>query len=114
MTEPLDIRSVLGLGQSEPESKQVEQPPENKPRYVKLEQDHKDLLEMRKNIKKQAENIRKSEHLRCEIYKGVKAGADHTTLLLMALECISSMTGDTVFYRQNADYIKAKEISNNE
>jgi hypothetical protein len=105
--EPLSIRNTLGLGKSEVKVKDTPSPIQSTPRYVKLEQDNKDLLEMRKNLKKQCENIRKSEHLRCKIYKGVKQGVDIEALLIDAIECISLMTGDTVFYTQNVRILKA-------
>jgi len=108
MNAAIDIRSTLGLGV---EKKKVETPAPiqiNKPRYVKLEQDHKDLQAMRENLKRQCENIRKSEHLRCKIYKGVKQGVDIETLLIQSIECISLMTGDTVFYTQNVERIKKR------
>jgi hypothetical protein len=48
-----------------------------------------------------AENISRSQHLRAEINKDIKAGADTQSILLKALECIYRMTGDSVFYDTN-------------
>lgn len=50
--------------------------------------------------KKQQENIRQAGGLRTEITKGIQAGQSTYRLLLKAMECISLMTGDTVFYKQ--------------
>ena len=45
-------------------------------------------------------NIRRSRQLRADIMKGVHAGEPPQRLLLKAVECISSMTGDKLFYNQ--------------
>ena len=50
--------------------------------------------------KQQQENIHKEKGLRTEITKGIQAGQSTYRLLLKAMECISLMTGDTVFYKQ--------------
>jgi hypothetical protein len=52
-------------------------------------------------------HIRTSEQYRAAINKGVSAGRDPRELLLLAVECIADMTGNTVFYAQNAKNIKA-------
>lgn len=44
-----------------------------------------------------AENIKVSELLRCDIYKE----NDIFRMLDLSLLCISTMTGDSVFYKQN-------------
>lgn len=59
--------------------------------------------------KKMADNIRLSESLRCKINKDIRAGADIFDLLIDAIKCISSMTGDTVFYEQNIKALKERE-----
>jgi len=56
--------------------------------------------------KKVADNIRLSESLRCKINKDVKAGEPIYKLLLKAIECISLMTGDKLFYDMNKDYLQ--------
>ena len=53
-----------------------------------------------------AENIKKSEQLRCKINKDFIAGADHEGILKDCLKCISLMTGDTVFYNQNIKHLE--------
>ncbi len=53
-----------------------------------------------------AENIKRSERLRCKINKDFIAGVDHELILKDSLECISLMTGDRVFYNQNKKYLK--------
>lgn len=50
--------------------------------------------------KQQQENIHKEKGIRTEITKGIQAGQSTYRLLLKAMECISLMTGDTVFYKQ--------------
>lgn len=57
-----------------------------------------------------ADNIKKSEALRCKINKDFIAGVDHEEILKDCLECISLMTGDTVFYRQNIEYIEKVKL----
>lgn len=52
------------------------------------------------------ENIKKSERLRCKINKDFIAAAPLEEILMDCLEVISLMTGDTVFYKQNKEYLK--------
>lgn len=66
-------------------------------RLERIQEENRRLSEM---YKRQSENIRKSEALRTKVQKGIAAGVDTFTLLLQAMECISLMTGDTVFYDQ--------------
>lgn len=47
------------------------------------------------------DNIRKAGTLRSYITKGILSGEDSYTLLLSAIECISLMTGDKLFYNHN-------------
>jgi len=63
----------------------------------------------RELYKKMADNIRRSELLRSKINKDVQAGADHYSLLVDALKCISLMTGDDLFYEQNIKALQARE-----
>ena len=83
-------------------------------RYGKLEIEKRDQEKerelMRNNLKKQCENIRLSEHLRRKIYKAVNNGENHTDILLMAIECISLMTGDRVFIEQNKQVLKQRGL----
>ncbi|MDR3046771.1 MAG: hypothetical protein LBU51_04035 [Bacteroidales bacterium] len=48
----------------------------------------------------------KSGQLTSDITKGIQEGQDPYSLLLKAIECISLMTGDRVFYELNKDNIK--------
>lgn len=57
---------------------------------------------------KMADNINKSEKLRIELTKGIKDHKPIDDLLLIALECISLMTGDKAWHRQNVKYLKDK------
>jgi len=56
--------------------------------------------------KKQQENIKKSEQLRAEINKNIQAGEPVYKVLLKAIECISLMTGDRVFYDMNKNNLQ--------
>jgi len=51
--------------------------------------------------KKQQENVKKSERLRAEVNKSIQAGEPVYKVLLKAIECISLMTGDKLFYDMN-------------
>lgn len=51
--------------------------------------------------KEQQQNILKAGQLRSRINKATAAGDPPEELLLMALECISLMTGDPLFYKTN-------------
>lgn len=57
--------------------------------------------ESRKKYHEMSENIRKSERLRAKLTYDIKNNISSDDLLLTALECISLMTGDTVFLKQN-------------
>lgn len=54
------------------------------------------------------EAIIKSEILRNEITKGIRAGQEPCNLLLKAVECISLITGDEVFLKLNRETMKMK------
>lgn len=66
-------------------------------RLAKEQELHKGLSEAYKECQN---NIKRSETLRTEILKGVSAGEDIQSLFLKAAECISRMTGDSVFLDQ--------------
>ena len=68
---------------------------------------NKDIERAKQVYKTHQENIIKSDTLRTEILKGVKSGQDITDLFLKAVETISLMTSDTVFYNQIKEDIKA-------
>lgn len=57
--------------------------------------------------KKYQENILKSGVLRTDITKGIQEGQDPYNLLLKAIECISLMTSDSLFYTMNKDNLQA-------
>lgn len=56
--------------------------------------------------REQQKKIRKAEGIRTEITKGIQAGQSTYRLLLKAMECISLVTGDTVFYSQGKDELQ--------
>lgn len=51
--------------------------------------------------KEHQENIKRAGQLRAEINKGIQAGEPIYKVLLKAIECISLMTGDKLFYDMN-------------
>lgn len=63
----------------------------------------KENIEIKRELmlKEYQQNIRKSAELRIKITKGVQCGEDIQILLLAAIECISIMTGDNLFYDNN-------------
>ncbi len=60
----------------------------------------------REAYKEIAENIKKSEQLRCKINKDFKNGVDPIEILKDSIKCISLMTGDIVFYTQSIKHLK--------
>lgn len=66
--------------------------------------------ESRELYHKLGENIRKSERLRAKITHDIKDNVSSDDLLLTALECISLMTGDTVFLNQNKEAIIKRKV----
>lgn len=67
-----------------------------------LEEDKKRIAEAYSRIQ---DNIKRSEALQASILKGIKAGEDPTALLFMALDAISRMTDNPLFYEQAASYL---------
>lgn len=51
--------------------------------------------------------INKSELYRSELLKLAKSGESKEVILLLAIDCIYSITGDKVFYNQITDILKA-------
>lgn len=74
---------------------------------ISLAREKEDRQRIADAYKVYQENIRKSGSLRTDILKGVQTGEPAHTLLLKAVECISRMTGDTLFYSQIEGNIKA-------
>ena len=56
--------------------------------------------------REQQENIRRAKQLRADINKGVQAGEPIYRLLLTAIECISLMTGEKLFYDMNKENLQ--------
>lgn len=72
-------------------------------RYTTLEAEQHRAETTAAMYREYQENIKRSELLRAEITKGIQEGADVYGLLLKALEAISSMTGDKVFFEANKE-----------
>ena len=92
-------------GQSEPHNGIVEA---DVPTRLQREADKKRTVERQhlEGLQAYQENIRRAGSLRTEILKATAAGTDTTTLFLKAAECISLMTGDTVFYSTIRDNVR--------
>lgn len=58
--------------------------------------------------KELAANINKSEKLRIKLSKDIKNNEPIDDLLLIALECISLMTGDNTWYKQNIEHLEGR------
>lgn len=74
---------------------------------ISLAREKEDRQRLADAYKTYQDNIRKSGSLRTDILKGVQAGEPAQKLLLKAVECISRMTGDTLFYSQIEKDLKA-------
>ena len=88
------------------ESKENIKKEENKPINTVLTAHIEREKRNREAYKEIAENIKKSERLRCKINKDFKNGVDPIEILKDSIKCISLMTGDTVFYNQNIKYLE--------
>jgi len=71
------------------------------PAYHNIAQAKAEREELARTYAAQQENMRRAGRLRGEITKDIKAGQDPYLILLKALDCVSRMTGDRVFYEQN-------------
>ena len=105
---PVDSICALNNMVSEKE-KPIEQPK----RYLKVERDKEDRDKARKVYVDQQGNVLKSERLRSEINKDISAAKDPYNILLKAIECISLMTGDMLFYTNNKDKLRKYESTTN-
>lgn len=75
-------------------------------RYYKLERAEEERERMRLAYAEYQDHIRKSGTLRSDINKGINAGKNMREILLQAIECISCMTGDSLFYQSNREKIE--------
>ena len=87
------------------EEHQEEERNEPKPILTARIERERQSIERYKEI---SENIRKSERLRADISKGIKNNEPIDDLLLIALECISLMTGDNTWYKQNIEHLEGR------
>ena len=74
---------------------------------IKLRRQQEDHEQIQEAYKAYQDNIKRSGELRAEILRGIKSGESTPILLLKAVECISNMTGDKLFYTQAEKDIKA-------
>ena len=56
--------------------------------------------------REQQENIRRAKQLRADINKSIPAGEPMYKVLLKAIECISLMTGEKLFYDMNKENLQ--------
>lgn len=56
--------------------------------------------------REQQENIRRAKQLRADINKSISAGEPIYKVLLKAIECISLMTGEKLFYDMNKENLQ--------
>lgn len=77
-------------------------------RYPRLEAEREERERAAAVYREYQENIKKADRLIVEINKGLAAGTDESALLLMALEAISSMTGNSLLYEQGKAEIKKR------
>ena len=75
-------------------------------RYLSLEREREQREAIAATYRRQQEATKETERLRAELLKGIKAGEDHTRLLLLALECVAKATGDSVIFTQAAQDIE--------
>lgn len=100
------LKAFLREGNTE----SIQQPQEHKQKTHKpiltasIERERQSL----ERYKEIGENIIKSERLRAELTKGIRAETPIDDLLLMALECISLMTGDKTWYKQNIEHLEGR------
>ena len=67
---------------------------------IKQTHDSEELERARAVYATYQDNIKKSQMLQTDILKGVQAGESTARLLIMAAECITAMTGNTLFADQ--------------
>lgn len=77
---------------------------EDKPKQYLMINREKEAHEKAIRVYKEyQENIKRSEMLRSSILHDIKLGQDPYNLLLKAIECISLMTGEKLYYKQGKD-----------
>lgn len=85
----------------------IEAPEGQELAYTKLTREKEDWAKVKEAYKEYQDNIRKAGELRSQILYGARAGEAPVALLLKACQCISSMTGDSVFTEQVEADLKA-------
>ena len=104
----MNLFEFAKLARSNPEPSTT---PELKPEYKALSMQQKRQREIETLTRQMygtcQDNIKKAGELRSDILKGIQQGENSYTLLLQAIECISKMTGESLFYTQSKEDIKA-------
>lgn len=86
-------------GNRENGSQRVTAPPAGK-HYARLEAEREEAKRTAAAYREYQDNIKRAGHLRADITKGILEGEDPCTLLLWAMEAISCMTDDRLFFEQ--------------
>jgi hypothetical protein len=109
MSVKLDF-TILDGGEAKEQGKNA---PSVRKKYYKLEEEEKQKAALEEAAAKQLEVYAahqeakiKSGQLTSEITKGIQAGEKIENLFLKAIECISLMTGDSLFYELNKSNVK--------
>ena len=81
-------------------------PPEAQPLFAELEKHKGEAVLYIAERKLNPKHSTLSERCRTDITKGILAAQNPYDMLIQAIQCISLMTGDSVFYNQNLENIK--------
>lgn len=76
-------------------------------RYIRLEEERETARRLSAAYKTYQDNIKRGGSCMVEITKGIQEGADLYTLLLLAMEGLSKMTGNSLFYDQGKADLQA-------
>lgn len=81
--------------------------------FKKTDKIYSPIMEQRESERQQKamysahqDAVRKAGQLTSDITKGIQAGEDIHKLFFKAIECISLMTGDKLFYELNTENLK--------
>lgn len=100
LVEQLSLDALKGLIGTNTEPQEKVQKPVDGVALISFTRQQQDYNRVLKAYREYQTNIRRAGELRTDILKGVKAGVPAHTLLLKAVECISNMTGNKLFYDQ--------------
>lgn len=102
----LDFSLLDGIKKKNPESLEGSKVIYTNIAKVQLERFQDKIQRAAKAYKAWNNAINKSEKLRTDIIKAAASGSGEKELLLMAIECIYTITGDKAFYNRVKEIIK--------